>query len=181
MSRRNRKRCTWCILLCCALFSLACLQFSFLEVSTQIHHTSSQANKDKTTAYIQNFSTIATRLKSSTYDDICPVFRLQSEKEKPQEEVACIRAEFVPGSCRIMKELFADKEPANCSHQLSDVICTITQLKLKKPYTLGDWQRSSKCGINSGLHTSQETKREQSQGIQSQRTLMKIDLVESEW
>ncbi|XP_062899572.1 uncharacterized protein LOC134344163 [Mobula hypostoma] len=133
MSRRNRKRCTWCILLCCALFSLACLQFFFLEVSTQIHHTSGHANKDRTTTYIQNLSTVATSLKTSTYDDTCPVFRLQSEKERPQKEVACIRADFVPGSCRIMKELFADKEPANCSHQLSDVICTITQYNPSKP------------------------------------------------
>ncbi|XP_032880309.1 uncharacterized protein LOC116975375 isoform X2 [Amblyraja radiata] len=32
-----------------------------------------------------------------------------------------------------MKELFADKIPANCSHQSSDVICTITEYNPQKP------------------------------------------------
>lgn len=127
MSRRSRKRCTWCLLLCCVFLALAYLQFCLLEVPTQTYHSLDQSNKDKIT-HKQNRGTIITR-----HNDICPVFRLQSEKEGPQEEVACSRADFVPGSCRIMKELFADKIPANCSHQSSDVICTITEYNPQKP------------------------------------------------
>lgn len=127
MSRRSRRRCTWCLLLCCVFLALAYLQFCLLEVPTQTYHSLDQPNKDKIT-YKQNRGTIITR-----HNDICPVFRLQSEKEGPQEEVACSRADFVPGSCRIMKELFADKIPANCSHQSSDVICTITEYNPQKP------------------------------------------------
>uniref|UniRef100_UPI00398E932E uncharacterized protein n=1 Tax=Pristiophorus japonicus TaxID=55135 RepID=UPI00398E932E len=131
--RRARRRCTCYLLPCCAFLSLVCLQFFLNEVPTPTHRISGHAYMDNMTIYKATLSTVSTRLKTYQYDDTCPVFRLHSNKGRPQEEVACQRADFVPGSCRIMKELFADKRPANCSYQLSNVICEIKKYNPEKP------------------------------------------------
>ncbi|XP_067894951.1 uncharacterized protein [Heterodontus francisci] len=133
MSRSGGRRCTWCLSLCCVLLSLVCLQFYLNEVPTPTYRISGHAYKDNTTTYKPNLSTVSTRLKITQYDDTCPVFRLHADEERPQEEVTCRRADFVPGSCRIMKELFADKRPANCSYQLSNTICEILNYNPENP------------------------------------------------
>ncbi|XP_067835282.1 uncharacterized protein [Heptranchias perlo] len=110
-----------------------CLHFFLNEVSTPTYRISGHAYTDNTTIYKPIFSIVHTGSKTSQYDDICPVFRLLPDEERPQEDIACRRADFVPGSCRIMKELFADKRPANCSYQLSDVICELKKYNPEKP------------------------------------------------
>ncbi|XP_078070202.1 uncharacterized protein LOC144494762 isoform X2 [Mustelus asterias] len=110
----------------------ACLQFLLNEMSTPT--VPGHAHKNNRAIYKSNLSSVRTRLKTVQYDDACPVFRLQSEKERPQEDVACRRVDFVPGSCRIMKELFADKRAANCSYQLSNVICEIKNYNPEEPH-----------------------------------------------
>ncbi|XP_069601816.1 uncharacterized protein [Ranitomeya imitator] len=63
-------------------------------------------------------------------DDICPVFQLMPNKS-PSHEVSCKRADFLQGSCRIMKAIFRE-EPANCTHQTTYIVCKLSNLK--KPY-----------------------------------------------
>ncbi|XP_059503775.1 uncharacterized protein LOC132205997 [Stegostoma tigrinum] len=108
-----------------------CLQFLLHEVS--VPTLPSHTFKDNSAIYKPSLSRVSTRAKTIQYDDTCPVFRLQPDEESPREEVACRRTDFVPGSCRIMKELFADKETANCSHQLSHMICEMKNYNPAKP------------------------------------------------
>ncbi|XP_056407885.1 uncharacterized protein LOC130304158 isoform X2 [Hyla sarda] len=65
--------------------------------------------------------------KSSKVDDICPVFQLIPNKSTSHES-SCKRAQFLPGSCKLMKTIFKE-EPANCSHQPTYIICKLSNPK----------------------------------------------------
>ncbi|KAM4706667.1 uncharacterized protein O3C94_022268 [Discoglossus pictus] len=67
-------------------------------------------------------------------DDTCPLFKLMPNR-KASNEVVCKRAEFVPGSCRLMKKLFR-RTPADCSHQTTNIICEIKNYNPRKPQVL---------------------------------------------
>ncbi|XP_060687986.1 uncharacterized protein LOC132820061 isoform X4 [Hemiscyllium ocellatum] len=140
MCRRGSRRRVWCLLLCCAFVSLVCLHFSLNEVS--ISTLPGHAFKDNSVIYKPSLSRVSSGANSIQYDDTCPVFRLHSDEERPWEEVACRRMDFVPGSCRIMKELFADKETANCSHQLSHMICEMKVFEENYKHIIFDYDQS---------------------------------------
>ncbi|KAM8939359.1 uncharacterized protein RCH25_052976 [Pelodytes ibericus] len=69
--------------------------------------------------------------ESSCVNDTCPLFKLTSSKTI-SDNIACKRAEFVPGSCCLMKTIFKN-QPANCSHQSTHIICEVKIYNEKQP------------------------------------------------
>ncbi|KAK1174408.1 hypothetical protein AOXY_G1898 [Acipenser oxyrinchus oxyrinchus] len=74
-----------------------------------------------------------TETRNEAQFDTCPVFKLDPNINAPDKEaVKCRRADFIPGSCNLMKKLFTDR-PANCSQKHPDIICAIKKYNPSNP------------------------------------------------